>query len=98
MTAKIAVTVAVDMDVRHVTLKPAGSLTDHNVRALVAVARRAERVLPGFTVCLDVGMLHGVSSGALRVLADAGIEALPAPPRLDHHEPRRRTTGPMLVA
>lgn len=81
MATKLAVTVAVDMDVTAVTLKPAGALTSDNVRGLIAVAHRAQRVLTDFTVRVDLGRLHAVTPGALRELADAGLESLLPPVR-----------------
>ena len=79
MTKKLAVTVAVDVDAPAVTLKPAGVLTDENVKGLVAIARRAERLMPDCNLHLETVRLRDVSPGALRVLAEAGIETTDAP-------------------
>ncbi|RKR29843.1 hypothetical protein [Arthrobacter oryzae] len=78
MTAKLAVTVAVDMDATTVTLSPAGRLTSDNVRALLALVGRAGRVLPGFDVHLDPGQLHPGSPDALKTLSGAGVKTLTA--------------------
>jgi hypothetical protein len=74
MTKKLAVTVAIDVDAPAVTLKPAGVLTDDNVKGLVAVVRRAERVMPDFRPRLDPDRLKAASPQALRILAEAGVE------------------------
>jgi hypothetical protein len=79
MTKKLAVTVAVDVDAPAVTLKPAGVLTDENVKGLVAIARRAERLMPDCNLHLETVRLRAVSPGALQVLAEAGIETTEAP-------------------
>lgn len=76
MTAKLAVTVAVDMDATAVTLKPVGVLTRDNVRGLIAVAHRAQRVLADFTVQADLDRVQAVAPEALRGLADAGVKTL----------------------
>lgn len=76
MTTKLAVTVAVDMDATAVTLKPAGTLTRDNVRGLIAVAHRAQRVLADFTIHADLHRVHCVAPEALRDLADAGVKTL----------------------
>lgn len=81
MTAKLSVTVAVDMDFAAVTLRPAGKLTSENVRDLLAVARRAGRVLPGFDLQLDLDQLHTGSPEAFRALSDSGVRTLPR-----HHQ------------
>ncbi|HSN38189.1 MAG TPA: hypothetical protein VLT34_17730 [Arthrobacter sp.] len=89
MTAKLAVTVAVDMDSAAVTLRPAGRLTSENVQGLLAVVRRARRVLPGFDVQLDLDQLHAGSSEALRTLLASGDRTLAPLHRLpDHHDYR----------
>lgn len=90
MTTKLALTVAVDMDGAAVTLKPSGVLTRDNVRGLIAVARRAQRVLAGFTVHVDLDRLHAVAPGALRDLADAGMKTLPPPENLRHESGHSR--------
>lgn len=76
MTTKLVVTVAVDMDATAVTLKPAGTLTRDNVRGLIAVAHRAQRVLADFTVHADLQRVHCIAPEALRDLADAGVKTL----------------------
>lgn len=83
MTAKLAVTVAVDMDAAAVTLRPAGTLTPENTPYLLAVAQRAKHVLPGFDVLLDLDQLHIGSPAALRALSDSG--ALTLHPRRPRH-------------
>lgn len=80
MTAKLAVTVAVDMDATTVTLRPAGRLTTNNVRALLALVGRAGRVLPGFAVHLDLDLLHTESVEAVRTLTESGAHILPPRP------------------
>jgi hypothetical protein len=80
MTKKLAVTVAVDVDTPAVTLKPAGVLTDDNVKGLVAIAHRAERLMPDCDLHVETTRLLAVSPGALRVLSEAGIETTEAPP------------------
>jgi hypothetical protein len=80
MTTKLTATVAVDIDATAVTLKSAATLTRDNVRGLIAVARRAQRVLADFTVHVDLDRLHAVAPGALGDLADAGVKThLPHP-------------------
>lgn len=74
MTAKLAVTVAVDLDAAAVTLRPAGRLTSENVQGILAVVRRAGRVLPGCDVLVDLDQLHIGSPDALRVLSESGAE------------------------
>jgi hypothetical protein len=81
MTTKLAVTVAVDMDARSVTVRPSGRLTSDNVRGLLAVVHRAERILPGFAVQLDLDQLRYGSPEALRALSDYGAETLAPYPR-----------------
>jgi hypothetical protein len=76
MTAKLAVTVAVDMDATTVTLRPAGRLTPNNVRALLALVGRAGRVLPGFAVHLDLDLLPTGHPEAVRTLMDSGVRIL----------------------
>lgn len=80
MTAKLAVTVAVDMDATIVTLRPAGRLTPNNVRALLALVGRAGRVLHGFAVHLDLDLLHTGHPEAVRTLTDSGVRILPTRP------------------
>ncbi|WP_427170433.1 hypothetical protein [Arthrobacter sp. 92] len=94
MTAKLAVTVAVDMDATTVTLRTAGKLTPNNVRALLAVVGRAGRVLPGFAVHLHLDQLHTSSPEALHALSGAGVTTLSA------HRPVRTRRGhhPALAA
>ncbi|WP_458113518.1 hypothetical protein M1D88_05225 [Arthrobacter sp. R1-13] len=85
MATKLAVTVAVDLDVTAVTLKTAGTLTPENVRGLIAIARRARRMLPSLTVHVDLGRLRAVSPEALQALADAGLSTLrPGPVETRH--------------
>lgn len=97
MTLKLAVTVAVDMDATAVTLKPAGILTNQNVRALIAVAQRARRMLPGFTVRLDPGLLKEVFPEALHSLTDAGVMTTPCPSRRGIQRPPAASARPGLV-
>lgn len=80
MTAKLAVTVSVDMDATVVTLRPAGRLTTNNVRALLALVGRAGRVLPGFAVQLDLDLLHTESAETVRTLSESGAQVLPTRP------------------
>lgn len=82
MTAKLSVTVAVDLDVTSVTVRAAGTLTCENVRGLIAVVRRAERTLPGFAIILDPGQLHAGPPEAFRVLRESGARTVP--PSLDN--------------
>lgn len=72
MTAKLAV--AVDLHAAAVTLRPAGKLTSENVPCILAVVRRAGRVLPGCEVLWDLDQLHIGSPDALRVLSESGAE------------------------
>jgi hypothetical protein len=81
MTTKLAVTVAVDLDASSVRVRPSGRLTSDNVRGLLAVVRRAERILPGFAVQLDLDQLRCDSPEALRALTDSGVETLAPYPR-----------------
>lgn len=74
MTAKLAVTVAVDLDAAAVTLRPAGHLTTENFQGILAVIRRAGRVLPGCVVLVDLDQLHIGSPDALHVLSEAAAE------------------------
>lgn len=85
MTAKLAVTVAVDMDATTVTLRPTGRLTPNNVSALLALVGRAGRVLPGFEVHLDLDQLNTSSPEALHALSSAGVTIITA-----HHRMRTR--------
>lgn len=85
MTAKLAVTVAVDMDATTVTLRPTGRLTPNNVSALLALVGRAGRVLPGFEVHLDLDQLNTSSPEALHTLSSAGVTTITA-----HHRMRTR--------
>ena len=80
MTAKLAITVAVDMDATTVTLKAAGTLTANNVHALLSVAGRAGRVLPGFAVRLDLDLVETGSPEAVRTLTESGAKILPPHP------------------
>lgn len=73
MTAKLSVTVAVDMDFAAVTLRPVGKLTSENVQGLLALVRRAGSVLPGFDLQLDLDHLHTGSPEAFRALSDSGV-------------------------
>ena len=73
MTLKLSLTVAVDMDAMAVTLKAAGILTNQNVQALIAVAQRARRMVPSFTVTLDPELLKEIFPEALHPLTDAGV-------------------------
>lgn len=81
MTAKLTVTVAVDLDGRSVTVRPSGTLTCENVRGLLAVVHRAERTLPGFAVHVDPGHVLAASGDAFGDLRDAGAVVLPLPDR-----------------
>ncbi|MGO4435192.1 hypothetical protein AB4Y88_18450 [Paenarthrobacter sp. RAF9] len=72
MLAKLSVTVAVDMDAAAVTLRPTGRLTPKNVQGLLAVVRRATRVLPGFDVLLDLDQLLVDCPETLPALSQAG--------------------------
>lgn len=74
MTAKLSVTVAVDMDSAAVTLRPVGKLTSENVKGLLAVVRRARRVLPGYDVQLDLDHLQTGSLEAFRALSESGAK------------------------
>lgn len=98
MTTKLAVTVAVDMDATTVTLKPAGRLTPSNVRALVALVGRSGRVLPGFSVHLDLDMLHATCPEALRTLTESGARTLPPHPLDAPHGYRRPDLAAKLAA
>lgn len=98
MTAKLAVTVAVDMDATTVTLRPAGRLTPDNVRALLAVVGRAGRVLPGFSVQLDLDLLIAISPEALRTLTESGATTLPPHPWEDRHGYRPANLAAKLAA
>lgn len=84
MTTKLAVTVSVDMDASSVIVRPSGRLTSDNVRGLLAVVRRAERILPGFAVQLDLNQLHCDSHEALRALSGSGAETLAPRPSTRH--------------
>lgn len=97
MTTKLAVTVAVDMDASSVTVRPFGRLTSDNVRGLLAVVRRAERILPGFAVQLDLNQLNCDSNEALRALSDSGAETLAAHPKSTRHR-RRSDVAARLAA
>lgn len=98
MTAKLAVTVAVDMDATTVTLRPAGSLTPNNVRALLALVGRAGRVLPGFAVQLDLDLMRTGHPEAVRTLADSGVRILPTHPPDARHGYRRPDLPAKLAA
>lgn len=94
MTAKLAVTVAVDMDATTATLRPAGRLTPNNFRAVLALVGRAGRVLPGFAVQLDLDLLHSGHPEAVRTLTDSAVRIL-SPHPLDARPRYRR---PALTA
>lgn len=81
MTAKLTITVAVDLDSNSVTVRPAGTLISENVRGLLAVVRRAERTLPGFVVGLDLSHVLAASRDALGDLSGSGAVILPSPDR-----------------
>jgi hypothetical protein len=98
MTAKLAVTVAVDMDTTSVTLRPAGRLTPNNVRALLSVIDRAGRILPGFAVHLDLDLLHTESPEAFRTLTESGAQILLPHPLDAQHRDRRPDLTAKLVA
>ncbi|WP_461163549.1 hypothetical protein [Arthrobacter sp. R4-81] len=98
MATKLAVTVAVDLDVTAVTLNTAGTLTPENVRGLIAIAHRAQRMLPSLTVQVNLDRLRAVSPDALQALADAGLRTVRPDPRETLHEssfprPARRLAG-----
>lgn len=99
MTAKLAVTVAVDMDVASVTLRPAGRITPENVHGLLALVPRAKSVLSGFDLLLDLAQLYVVSPEALRTLSESGAELLcerlplNAPPRGFRPDPASRAAA-----
>lgn len=76
-TARLTVTVAVDLDAACVTVRPAGTLTSENVRGLLAVVHRAERTLPGFSVHLELEHLLAQSRSAIDHLRDSGAVVLP---------------------
>lgn len=86
MTAKLAVTVSVDMDAGSVTLRPAGRLTSENVPGILAVLRRAGRVLPGCNVLLDLDHLQIGSPDALRTLSGSGAEIQHGRHSVDAHD------------
>lgn len=94
MTAKLSVTVAVDLDVASVTVRAAGALTWENVRGLIAVVRRAERTLSGFAVLLDLSQLLACSPEASRILRESGAQTVPPGP-VDGRYPigQRNTRG-----
>ncbi|MDQ0756399.1 hypothetical protein QFZ61_002386 [Arthrobacter sp. B3I4] len=92
MSAKLTVTVAVDLDSRSVAIRPAGTLTHENVRGLLAVVHRAERTLPGFAVHVDPGHVSAASGDAFEDLRVAGALILPLPDRRrDSRRSERRT-------
>ncbi|MET3952786.1 hypothetical protein [Arthrobacter sp. UYEF36] len=93
MTAKLNVTVAVDLDAFSVTVGSAGTLTCENVRGLIAVVRRAERILPGFEVILDLSLLHAGSPAAFRALGECGARTLPPHPVYDRRPNSRGLTA-----
>lgn len=85
MTTKLNVTVAVDLDVTAVTVRPAGRLTTDNVRGILAVVHRAERTLPGFSIQLDLNHARTNSSAALRALGQSGATIVrELPVRIPH--------------
>lgn len=85
MTAKLSLTVTVDMDAASATLHPAGRLTSENAHGILAVIRRAGRVLPGFTVLLDLDQLHIGSPEALRTLSESDAKILHGRHALNAH-------------
>lgn len=84
MTAKLTVTVAVDLDTSCVTVRPSGTLTSDNVRGLLAVVHRAERTLPGLAVQLDLEHVVTRSPGAFGDLRDSGTTILHSRPADTH--------------
>lgn len=98
LTAKLAVTVAVDMDATTVILRPAGRLTLNNVRALLTLVGRAGRVLPGFAAHLDLDLLHTGHPEAFRTLTDSGVRILPPHPLDARHGYRRPDLTTKLAA
>lgn len=98
MTAKLAITVAVDMDATTVTLRAAGRLTPNNVFALLSVAGRAGRVLPGFAVHLDLDLVDTGSPEAVRTLTESGAQVLPPHPFDARHGYRRPDFAAKLAA
>jgi len=68
VTTKLSVTVAVDLDLTSVTIRVAGLLNSQNVGGLLAVVKRAERILPDFAVRLDLEHLRSAAPEALHLL------------------------------
>lgn len=68
VTTKLSVTVAVNLDLTSVTISVAGLLSSQNVGGLLAVVKRAERILPDFTVRLDLEHLRSAAPEALHLL------------------------------
>lgn len=91
MTAKLAVTVTVDMDAASVTLRPAGRLTSENVNGILAVLQRAGRVLPGCDVLIDLDRLQIGSPEALHTLSGSGAGILHGHHSSDAHGGYRPT-------
>lgn len=94
MLAKLSVTVAVDMDAAAVTLRPTGRLTPKNVQGLLAVVRRATRVLPGFDVLLDLDQLLVDCPETLPALSQAGARTI----RSHHARAGCRPSAPTRTA
>lgn len=93
MTAKLAVTIAVDLDAAAVTLRPAGRLTSENVHGILAAVRRAGRVLPGCDVRVDLDQLHISSREALHVLSESGVETRHLPRAHGGHRTHHPAAG-----
>jgi len=72
-TGRLSVTVSVDLDALTVTIRPAGTLTEHNLEGLVALWHRAERTLPHCTVHLDTAFLRYGSDDAHAALSRTGF-------------------------
>lgn len=89
MTAKLSVTVAVDPDVATVTVRTGGTLSCQNVHGLIALVRRAERSLPGFSIALDLSQLKSGPPEAFRAIRESGARVVPRTPVND-----RRSEGP----
>lgn len=78
MTArKLGVTVSVDLYAATVTLRPVGTLTEHNVQGLLSLRRRAEHALPACIVSLDEELLRYESDRAHEALTDEWFRPLP---------------------
>lgn len=98
MTAKLAITVAVDMDATTVTLRAAGRLTPHNVFALLSVVGRAGRVLPSFSIYLDMDLVDTGSPEAFRTLTESGAQVIPSHPLDARHGYSRQDFTEKLAA